>query len=76
MFQPHSGPVSGMWWPENRSCCVAKDVDLCWTYVGSSAETIERILASSDLAAIEVGPEQRADFLSEQVNGPVRPTCR
>ncbi len=43
-----------LWWPEDRSWCVATEIDLCWTYVGGTKTVIEAILGKRALESIEV----------------------
>ncbi|SHK57764.1 hypothetical protein [Alicyclobacillus tolerans] len=40
------------WFPDDKSWCVATDVDLCWTYVGGSKACIDAILNSSELESV------------------------
>ncbi len=56
--------MANLWWPSDRTWCVASEIDLQWTYVGGSAELIDRVLlddrmetlsaAPGDLAALEI----------------------
>lgn len=67
----YAGP--SLWWPEDRAWCVATEVDFRWTYVGGSATCIGRLLNDARLEALPTEPEHRGDYLSDTVNGPVRP---
>jgi len=40
-----------LWWPDDRSWCVATEIDLPWTYVGGAEAVIEDILDDPRLAA-------------------------
>lgn len=40
-----------LWWPADRTWCVASEIDLPWTYVGGSHQLIETVLADSELGA-------------------------
>ena len=40
-----------LWWPDDRSWCVASEIDLPWTYVGGSKALIEEVLADERLGA-------------------------
>src|SRR5436305_1319221 len=40
-----------LWWPDDRSWCVATEIDLPWTYVGGSKALIEDVLADERLGA-------------------------
>lgn len=73
-FLPRSGPMPGLWWPDDRSFCVVKDTDLCWSYVGGSHHVIEGLLNDGELEVLEAEPDHRVDYLSDTVNGPVKPT--
>ncbi|TWP38343.1 hypothetical protein [Leekyejoonella antrihumi] len=45
-----------LWWPQDRSWCVATEIDLPWTYVGGSDELIRSIVEDSRLEAWPVRP--------------------
>jgi hypothetical protein len=36
----HGYRSPNLWWPEDRSWCVATEIDFPWTYIGGSAECI------------------------------------
>ena len=40
------------WFPEDKSWCVATDIDLYWTYVGGSRKCIDAILRCQDLESV------------------------
>jgi len=40
-----------LWWPEDRSCLVATEIDLTFTYVGGTAELIEALLGAERVDA-------------------------
>ena len=40
-----------LWWPDDRSWCVASEIDLPWTYIGGAETLIAAILADPDLGA-------------------------
>lgn len=61
------------WWPDDRSWCVATEVDFRWTYVGGPRLLIDAILADDRIEALETRLEHRGEYLSDTVNGPVRP---
>lgn len=48
-----------LWWPDDRSWCVATELDLPWTYVGGPASLIEQILHDPELEALPARPEDR-----------------
>src|ERR1035437_347332 len=49
-----------LWWPIDRTWCVASEIDLAWTYVGGSAEMIGQILA-----------DDRMEVLAAESNDPI-----
>jgi hypothetical protein len=49
--------TANLWWPGDRTWCVASEIDLRWTYVGGSSELIARILANGKLEALPVKPD-------------------
>lgn len=51
-FPAHQSP--NLWWPEDRSWCVATEIDLDVTYVGGSAALIADVCADASLAATRV----------------------
>jgi hypothetical protein len=55
---PESTQSPNLWWPDDRSWCVATEVDFSWTYVGGSHALIERVLADP---ALEARPTQSSD---------------
>jgi len=64
-----------LWWPADRSWCVATDVDLMSTYVGGSRECIDAVVAASGLEAWAVDERQRVTYDSDTLNPlPVPPT--
>jgi hypothetical protein len=55
---PESKHSPNLWWPDDRSWCVATEVDLDWTYLGGSRALIERVLAEP---ALDARPVQSSD---------------
>ncbi len=55
LVSEHQTP--NLWWPGDRSWCVATEIDLPCTYVGGSAELIDAILADPRLEAMPVAAE-------------------
>lgn len=47
-----------LWWPADRSWCVASEIDMPSTYVGGSAELIDRILTDKRLEALLALPDE------------------
>jgi hypothetical protein len=61
---------ASLWWPEDRSWCVATDVDLLSTYVGGSQECIASVVAADDIEAMVVPVDQRVTWDSDAINPP------
>lgn len=61
-----------LWWPSDRTWCVATDVDLMTTYVGASRGCIDALLAEPTLEVWEVRDGQGVTYDSDTVN-PVPP---
>ncbi|CAL9349563.1 hypothetical protein [Streptomyces sp. enrichment culture] len=55
----HFAELPDLWWPQDRAWCVAGDVDLVSTYVCGTPELIADVLASPDLEAYPVSPDDR-----------------
>ena len=63
------GPWPSLWWPPDRSWCVATHVDFAWTYVGGPVPLIQAILADPRLEAYPAHPGHRADVHGDRLNG-------
>jgi hypothetical protein len=57
-----------LWWPDDRSWCVATDVDLMSTYVAGSAECVAAVLAHEQLESFSVTVDQSVYWNSDTVN--------
>ena len=57
-------------WPEDRSWCVATEIDLVSTYVGGSAGLISTIVASTALEAWEAKPDDDITDGADRINPP------
>jgi hypothetical protein len=57
--------IPNLWWPADRSWCVASEIDLKWTYVGGSRELIERVLADSRIEALPAAPDDQCCLVLE-----------
>ena len=68
------GNTANLVWPDDRTWCVATEIDHTYTYVGGSGELISDILRSEDLEAYEVFPDDSAWV--DTVNPPVAPGRR
>ena len=61
-----SHKTANLWWPADRSWCVASEIDLRWTYVGGSSELIAHILADNRVEAL---PARADDSCAVEVGG-------
>lgn len=52
-----AGQSPNLWWPADRSWCVASDIALPWTYVGGTREMIDQLLALEGLEALPAGAD-------------------
>jgi hypothetical protein len=57
-----------LWWPDDRSWCVASEIDFPYTYVGGSKPLIEDILADPALEALPSAPHHGVTAFSDKVN--------
>ena len=68
-FRSRGWPESAsLWWPEDRSWCVATDIDLMSTYVGGSVECIGALLADDRLEAFAVSVDQTVHWKGDTLN--------
>jgi hypothetical protein len=69
-----------IWWPADRSWCVASEIDLPWTYVGGCHRLIDGLLECEELETLPAGPDDRvwrveswvARWVNEGVNALMR----
>ena len=57
-----------LWWPADRSWCVATDIDLLSTYVGGSAACIAELLATPALEVAPASPDDPVDYAADTIN--------
>jgi hypothetical protein len=57
-----------IWWPDDRTWCVASEIDLPYTYVGGSKDLIERILRDPVLEALLSDVGHGITYDSDRVN--------
>lgn len=57
-----------IFWPEDRSWCVASEIDLDSTYIGGSAELIAEILDEPFLEAVPASLDDRVDWGADAIN--------
>jgi hypothetical protein len=62
-FEPMKGHFvrPSLWWPEDRAWAAVTEIDGYSTYVGGDRRTVDAILGSQELEAIEVSREVRID---------------
>lgn len=53
-----AGQSPNLWWPADRSWCVASDITVPWTYVGGTQEMVDQLCA---LEGLEVLPADAED---------------
>ena len=75
-LDPFWGHSPNIWWPEDRSWCVATDIDLCDTYLGGSRESIDAVLNSPGLEALPTTLDARVDIGGDSINLPGDPGVR
>ncbi|MGH3503609.1 MAG: hypothetical protein ACRDQA_22335 [Nocardioidaceae bacterium] len=56
-FVPEEGQTPSLWWPEDRSWCVASEIDLSWSYLAGPTALVERVLTRSGLEALRADPD-------------------
>ncbi|MGH3444501.1 MAG: hypothetical protein ACRDPB_03920 [Nocardioidaceae bacterium] len=57
LFLPDARELADLWWPQDRAWFVYGDVDLNSTYVAGTDGLIDELLASTELEAVRVDPE-------------------
>jgi hypothetical protein len=57
-----------LWWPDDRTWCVASDTDLMSTYVGASAECVKELVDDDGLEVLPVSPDQSVAIDADTVN--------
>jgi hypothetical protein len=62
-----------IYWPEDRAWCVATEIDLDSTYLGGSADLIEKLLADDRFEALAVSPDDPIQTTGDNVNPQVYP---
>ena len=66
-YEQHRKPPS-IWWPEDRTWCVATDIDLMSTYLGGNASAIQPLLGDERIEALPVPVDQRVDWEADSIN--------
>lgn len=57
-----------LWWPDDRSWCVATDIDLDSTYVGGTRKCIDALLSDPALEVFPSRIEDRTDVGADEIN--------
>jgi hypothetical protein len=57
-----------LWWPEDRSWCVASDVDLQTSYLGATAECVQHLIDDGELEILPVSPDQSVTIHADTIN--------
>ena len=65
-----AGHLNGpnLWWPDDRTWCVASEIDFQYTYVGGPNKLIEEILADPSLEALPAALDHGITAFSDKVN--------
>lgn len=69
-FGPRSFQSPNLWWPADRSWCVATEVDGFTSFVGGTEATIDAVVHATNLEALPIDAAQRFDIGSDTENGP------
>lgn len=70
-FSPPPFTISAnLWWSDDRSWCVATEIDLVSTYVGGSAEAIAALASAPELEIDLVEPSDGVSWRSDTINPP------
>ncbi|HEV2308980.1 MAG TPA: hypothetical protein VGU73_00540 [Acidimicrobiia bacterium] len=59
---------ANLWWPDDRSWCVATEIDLRSTYVGGSPSAIQAVIDDPSLEAFAADASDRIDVWSDTRN--------
>jgi hypothetical protein len=57
-----------LWWPDDRSWCVASEIDFPYTYVGGGQQLIDEILAHPALEALPAALDQAITADGDKIN--------
>lgn len=61
-FAGTQGQTPGLWWPADRTWCVASEIDLQWSYVGGPSALIEDLLADPRVETLPARPDGSHHF--------------
>lgn len=68
MLDPPWTQSPNLWWPDDRSWCVATEIDLNTTYIGCDERCGREILDLPDLEAAAIKPDHGITWRSDPVN--------
>lgn len=66
--QSYTNQSPNIWWPDDRTWCVATEIDFNTTYVGCSDACRDDILAEPTLEASAIDPQTGIDWRSDPLN--------
>ena len=69
---PEQYQSASLWWPDDRSWCVATDVDLVSSYLAGSRACVDELIADPDLEVLEVPGDSAVDWRSDTINPALR----
>lgn len=61
------GQSPNLWWPEDRSWCVATELDFAWTYLAGTQQLASDALADPRLEALPVQPDEPLHHLDDRL---------
>jgi hypothetical protein len=59
---------ASLWWPDDRTWCVATDIDLMSSYVGGTRACIDAVRGDESLETFEVSVDQTVHWRTDTVN--------
>jgi hypothetical protein len=59
---------ANLWWPADRTWCVATDVDLMSTYVGCSEACLAELVAAPGLEVVQARPGDAVTYAADRLN--------
>jgi hypothetical protein len=60
--------TANVWWPEDRAWCAVSDIDLPWTYVAGTEETVAKLVATPGLEVLRARAEDPVRRIEDWVN--------
>lgn len=67
---PPMWQTANLWWPDDRSWCVATEIDFAWSYLGGSDDLIAKLSERPDLEVIRAMIDHGITYRADQVNPP------